>query len=1015
MEVLDSKLNSGTPVLISQIISKLVESIKSKRVNDLLEIAEYKFLKEKCLNGDCAVNVVAASAILSLARDGSPSLVKNMITDFVTIITTTKYSSNVTLLINNLLLIDLQNEFSTNNLYKCSFNLRLPQHPFIIMLNENPSSWFQIFKEITFCYKTANTEIQSHCNKLYKPVFLYTLCNPNGSHLVAFKLKLWTLLIHTETTDIISTLLMWMQFECGDTVEINSELLIELSYLNPERNIIDPNILLLCQISTLQKLITNNLDPRAMIFSVLNTLECHESLIVLNPVLLILAKSITSCSSVYLSQLLQLCKVIIYQTKYDAVTKNIVKHSLLQWIANPSSLISDAVKQANTLFSFLEKNTVCSSHIKDFVKFCEHFEQFIITNSDIYTAKQLYILLQNWKNDEDILIWLTKLQNVPIFFTVKIVDFLFGLFLTNFDEPDINLKVFELILKCVGYKKILAANVLTAILYRLTNTTDSKLHYQLLKAVPRMAVVKDNMQKIVSTIQALSKGGSTLRTFSTTLMLDLWKIDHKCYSCLENLLISPYASQGNRWEFYVTRAYVLKELCALKPELYGKEMVAHISKILNECNNADGALASALAIEGITHLCKSEIIDAVTTWATLAPMFKNETRVPVIKSVCTLISEIPNLSYTEAYPQLIEEVVAKLWEYTVMNPDDEVWTAALSALTHFNLEQIVAQAPDKYFDEETLSMSENDHVVAGHCWIYFLKNCSESKLAIAGDFLIKMVSLEVSSYLKFVYQVKGPREPANHSYLPVNSVVRGLSTYIKSKIMKWKGSPYKEVYLQCLRIFSQEYSKPLPPLDWCFLQELVHEPEAKDYCVSIAARQVVLSGTARRFIVNYIEAIAQNHTNEHDVLHVYSNLRHLGNSVQPFALKPFLEVTILNAVELFKVGSKDQLVTILRHLEDTLRDETIQEANKIVIAQIISDVFNQTEICCELFEMLLECVILFPVKCINDMSSPKSMKEVRTEWLKKAIRIRCHLAVNSSDAALNWLNDLVESGSSFPA
>jgi hypothetical protein len=90
MEVLDSKLNSGTPVLISQIISKLVESIKSKRVNDLLEIAEYKFLKEKCLNGDCAVNVVAASAILSLARDGSPSLVKNMITDFVTIITTTK-------------------------------------------------------------------------------------------------------------------------------------------------------------------------------------------------------------------------------------------------------------------------------------------------------------------------------------------------------------------------------------------------------------------------------------------------------------------------------------------------------------------------------------------------------------------------------------------------------------------------------------------------------------------------------------------------------------------------------------------------------------------------------------------------------------------------------------------------------------------------------------------------------------------------------------------------------------
>jgi hypothetical protein len=64
-----------------------------------------------------------------------------------------------------------------------------------------------------FFLQTTNYHfrIQSHCNKLYKPVFLYTLCNPNGSHLVAFKLKLWTLLIHTETTDIISTLLMWMQ------------------------------------------------------------------------------------------------------------------------------------------------------------------------------------------------------------------------------------------------------------------------------------------------------------------------------------------------------------------------------------------------------------------------------------------------------------------------------------------------------------------------------------------------------------------------------------------------------------------------------------------------------------------------------------------------------------------------------------------------------------------------------------------------------------------------------------
>lgn len=71
----------------------------------------------------------------------------------------------------------------------------------------------------------------------------------------------------------------------------------------------------------------------------------------------------------------------------------------------------------------------------------------------------------------------------------------------------------------------------------------------------------------------------------------------------------------------------------------------------------------------------------------------------------------------------------------------------------------------------------------------------------------------------------------------------------------------KPVYLECLRIFSQEYSKPLPPFTWSFLQELVHEPEARDYCITIACHQVILSGTARRFIENFLVALTEVNTN----------------------------------------------------------------------------------------------------------------------------------------------------------
>lgn len=159
-------------------------------------------------------------------------------------------------------------------------------------------------------------------------------------------------------------------------------------------------------------------------------------------------------------------------------------------------------------------------------------------------------------------------------------------------------------------------------------------------------------------------------------------------------------------------------VCFSRPELYGKEMVAHLSKILNECSSDDDAIAAALAIDGITLLCKSEIIDAVTTWATLAPLFKTDKRVSVIKSVCVLISETPNLSYTEGYPELIEEIIVKLWEYISMNHDNEVWQSALSALTSFNLDQIVAQMPEEYLDEDMVNTRKNGQKIPGLCLIF---------------------------------------------------------------------------------------------------------------------------------------------------------------------------------------------------------------------------------------------------------------------------------------------------------
>lgn len=91
MDELEDKLNSGNPLVATQIVSKLAQIVKNKATNDIFDLVEYKFLKNKSITTDNALNTLASEAILSIVRN-EPSLVKSVITDFITVITTTKYA-----------------------------------------------------------------------------------------------------------------------------------------------------------------------------------------------------------------------------------------------------------------------------------------------------------------------------------------------------------------------------------------------------------------------------------------------------------------------------------------------------------------------------------------------------------------------------------------------------------------------------------------------------------------------------------------------------------------------------------------------------------------------------------------------------------------------------------------------------------------------------------------------------------------------------------------------------------
>lgn len=86
-------------------------------------------------------------------------------------------------------------------------------------------------------------------------------------------------------------------------------------------------------------------------------------------------------------------------------------------------------------------------------------------------------------------------------------------------------------------------------------------------------------------------------------------------------------------------------LCS--PELYGKDMVPHLSKILNECTAPTHEAPCALAIEGIKQLCRCGIVDLITTWNTLSVLYEYETRPLVLQRFHTKKQYIsqPNNNY----------------------------------------------------------------------------------------------------------------------------------------------------------------------------------------------------------------------------------------------------------------------------------------------------------------------------------------------------------------------------------
>lgn len=241
-----------------------------------------------------------------------------------------------------------------------------------------------------------------------------------------------------------------------------------------------------------------------------------------------------------------------------------MKTNLLNWILYPSILTNDSIDIINELYHALNSvdNESVTIEKDDSSRPNKYVQWFQNTNQQLHFTIEICKLLEDKENFNSNILHILKYADSSSFLFLKHLHiFITGIFLCDYNEEIVS-KCLCLLLKYVSINSEVASNILTLILYKLANTRDSKIHFELLKAIPKMGIMKENVQVILSTLHILASSSPKMKTFTMYLFYELWCCDTKYYPYLQKLLLED--NPPDKDNFIVTKAHILKEICKKK-------------------------------------------------------------------------------------------------------------------------------------------------------------------------------------------------------------------------------------------------------------------------------------------------------------------------------------------------------------------------------------------------------------------------------------------------------------------
>ncbi|XP_053674559.1 focadhesin [Anopheles nili] len=1002
-------INSKPTVLSAagQIEKVLKISQKLNSVDRSITQEEIQLIKCLCTSSNLRISQLAIEVLLYLAKEQFVEL-GQAVGLLVTLLPTTTAGQFIPLseAILQLLLLDLRKRCSTRLLdggdcsYVCQFGIKSPQHPVILLIEKlQLGCTANTIELISDVFNHPDELIRENSIEFLRPVLLHLFTSVS---VLPESQTLWRFLVRRSLHDrkaqtVFFEIMAWQRSTtASQTSYIVSLLLDALEIAHREAsNDMEYRLRIACYLTAMIKDYSEyNYNP-AKCFVILQTVcddamkcDSHPNLDIILMLTVDMLQVLTPSKA---CGVLQIINTILKACGPNS--RMLTKEAMIQLLGQPTYLTKH-LSLCDNILQTIERDQA-SLECKDNTE--------LSSNKTLYWHTELAkwtVICNWWSSSATALRDYFRRAESCIEFTISLSPLHRSIFLASHYEDEVWQANFQRMVSIMQHSNLQVAQCMIPLLYGLAQDTNAHRRLKVLQMIATMG----EKENFIGILKALTKDLD--RALCLDLYLRLWKAESRTYPLLYDLLKdTSQRSNEDRWEYMIARTFTIREVCRIKPQQHGEDLVNLFSEVLSNPNNSENEVAICLALDAISSLCVNHVVNIVSTWKVLGFRFANERRPRIIKSLCRFFESVPLIKVTSSeQEQLVNHIVGTLWHYVTDYEDREVIEAALGTLQHFMPDSLTLRQIPELFrqgidipepNEDGISSADSEGSVPPECWIQLIQYSNHCAIDAVGDMLTRYINIEVDRFRSGIYQTpEGRPEPSNLKYLPRTSILSTIINYLISQSTKFtKNNNTDELVLvQMLRIVAKPYSRPIPPLNWCFLHEYFHHcVEMRDYCLQIAIKQMPYSGTAKRLVENYLHELTETSMQEEDLLKIFSAIGDITEAVQLDIYKPFLHLSLQYLAERAEdkgFVKNSPFIQAMAHIRNALlkKQKYENEDNFYHLCMTLENFFMRFNLESKIFSSYIKTLVHLPEQHFNSLLNPSTWPgEMNISKLQKSI------------------------------